>query len=103
MSMIIENFSDNRQNYGKKGNNLKILMNLFNDSSNVFVPETLILPNSLFKKIIDENGNIDLSNFENIFINPQLEKEILCSIHEGRRKYCGFSKYHGSAQSIDGI
>lgn len=82
MSMIIENFSDNRQNYGKKGNNLKILMNLFNDSPNVFVPETLILPNSLFKKIIDENGNIDLSNFENIFINPQLEKEILCSIHK---------------------
>ncbi len=82
MSKIIENFSDNRQNYGKKGNNLKKLMNLFKNNSNVFVPETLILPNSIFKKIVDESGNIDFSNFENIFINPQLEKEILLNIHK---------------------
>lgn len=82
MYRIIENFSDDMQNYGKKGNNLKVLMNLFENDSNIFVPETLILPNSIFKKIIDENGNADFSNFENIFINPQLEKEILGNIHK---------------------
>lgn len=82
MSKIIENFKDKRQNYGKKGNNLKILMELFKNNPKVLVPETLILPNSLFKKIIEENGNADFSDFNNIFINPQLENEILTSIHK---------------------
>ena len=35
MSKIIENFNDKRQNYGKKGNNLKILMELFKNNNNV--------------------------------------------------------------------
>lgn len=82
MSTIIENFKDKRQNYGKKGNNLKILMELFKSSKNVLIPETLILPNSIFKKVISENGNTDFSSFENIFINPQLKNEILSVIRK---------------------
>ena len=46
MPVIIENFKDKRQNYGGKGNNLKILMSLFEKDRNVLIPETLILPSS---------------------------------------------------------
>lgn len=82
MPKIIENFTNQRQNYGKKGNNLRILMKLFERNSKIIVPETLILPTSLFKKIVEENGDIDFSNFNNIFINPQLENDILTNIHK---------------------
>ena len=82
MSVIIDNFKSKKQNYGKKGNNLKILTELFKEDKNVFVPQTLILPNSLFKKIIKENRNTDFSNYNNIFINPQIKSEILRTIRE---------------------
>lgn len=82
MSKIVENFNDKRQNYGKKGNNLKTLKELFEDNDRVLIPETLILSNSMFKKIISENGNTDFSNYENIFINPNLKSEILNSIRK---------------------
>lgn len=82
MSKIIENFKDKRQNYGEKGNNLKILMELFSKYQNIIIPETLILPNSLFKKVKEENGIADFSNYNNIFINPQLEKEIITCIRK---------------------
>ena len=80
MSIIIDNFKNKRQNYGKKGNNLRILMELFKNNKSVFVPETLVLPNSLFKKIIKENDNADFSDYKNIFINPQIENEILRAV-----------------------
>ncbi len=80
MAQIIDNFKGKKQNYGMKGNNLKILMDLFKDSERVNVPETLILPSSLFKEVIKENGDTDFSDYKNIVINPQLQKEIIQTI-----------------------
>ena len=82
MAKIIENFNDKRQNYGKKGNNLKLLMEIFKNDQNIIIPETLILPNSLFKSIVEENGDADFSDYNNICINPRLKKEILQTIHK---------------------
>lgn len=81
MSRIIENFQNEKVNYGKKGNNLKIIMKLFANDNTINVPETLILPIPVFKEIINENGETDFSNYNNIYINPQLKEEILNSIH----------------------
>lgn len=81
MPKIIENFIDKRQNYGKKGNNLKVLMDLFKDRDDIKIPETLILPNSIFKQIVAENGSVDFSDYNNIYINPTLEQEIIKAIH----------------------
>lgn len=88
MAEIIENFKNQKENYGKKGNNLKMLMNLFECERKITVPDTLILPISIYKKIINENGNTDFSDYNNIFINPQLEKRILDTIREkfGKQK-----------------
>lgn len=82
MTKVIDNFKDKKENYGQKGNNLKILMELFQNNSNIIVPETLILPISLFKTIIQENKGVDLSDFNNICIDKNLEKQILDSIHK---------------------
>lgn len=82
MKRIIENFKSKKEDYGKKGNNLKIISELFKDEEKVIVPETLILTKSLYNRIITENGKTDFSNYENIHINPQLEKTILESIHK---------------------
>ena len=80
MVKIIENFSNPNADYGKKGNNLKILMELFSNNEKVIIPDTLILPISIYKKVISENGVTDFSNYKNININPNLEKDILNSI-----------------------
>ena len=82
MSRIIENFQNGKVNYGKKGNNLKVIMKLFTNDNTINVPETLILPIPVFKEIINENGETDFSNYNNIYINPQLKEEILNSIHK---------------------
>ena len=82
MTGIIENFKSKKEDYGKKGNNLKIIAELFKNEENVIVPETLILTKSLYNRVIKENGKADFSNYENIHINPQLEKTILESIHK---------------------
>ena len=81
MAEIIENFKNLKENYGQKGNNLKILMEVFSNKKKVIVPETLILPISIYKKIVSENGNTDFSDYKNIYINPNLEKKILGCIH----------------------
>jgi len=82
MPGIIENFKSKKADYGKKGNNLKILMELFKDDDTISIPETIILPKSLYNKVISENGDTDFSKYNNIHINPQLEKEILDSVHQ---------------------
>lgn len=82
MTGIIDNFKSKKEDYGKKGNNLKIIKELFKDDKNIIIPETLILTKSLYKKIVTENGKVDFSNYENIHINPQLEKTILECIHK---------------------
>ena len=82
MTGIIENFKSKKEDYGKKGNNLKIISELFKNEEKVIVPETLILTKSLYNRVITENGKADFSNYENIHINPQLEKTILESIHK---------------------
>lgn len=88
MIEIFENFKNSRLNYGKKGNNLKILGEIFSNNNDVIIPETLTLPISLYKKIIKENGDTDFSNYRNIYINPRLKAEILDKIHKkfGKQK-----------------
>ena len=82
MLEIIENFQNPQEDYGKKGNNLNILRNLFQNNKDIIVPETLILTKSLYQKILNENKNKDLSNYQNIYISPTLQKEILTRIHK---------------------
>ena len=71
-----------KKDFGKKGNNLKILTDLFKDSDGVIVPETLVLTKVLFKKIILDNGKTDFSNYQNININPSITSLILSEIHK---------------------
>lgn len=80
MVKLIENFADPNENYGKKGNNLKILMELFDSREKILIPETLILPVSIYKKVLSENEDVDLSKYENIYINPEIRKDILTFI-----------------------
>ena len=70
MVEIIENFQNPHEDYGQKGNNLKILRELFKDNSDIIIPETLILTKNLYKKIIKENVNKDLSKYQEIYIDP---------------------------------
>lgn len=81
MSGYIATFKD-KGNFGAKGNNLRKIYDLFNDSSYIKIPDTLILKPSLFKKIMLENGNTDFSDYQNIIINPSLINEILTYIHK---------------------
>lgn len=81
MKGIINNFEKSKEDFGKKGNNLKILANLFKDEENVIIPETIVLSRSLYKKIILENGKTDFSKYENIDINPNITNDILNEIH----------------------
>ncbi len=77
MQRVIEDFQKSEEDYGKKGNNLKILADLFKDEKNIIIPRTLIISKSTFHEIIKENKNKDLSNYEDIYVNNKIKKEIL--------------------------
>lgn len=71
-----------KKDFGTKGNNLKILTELFYGNDGVIIPETLVLSKSLFKKILLDNGKTDFSDYHNININPLLTSLILDKIHK---------------------
>ena len=41
MQRVIEDFQKSEEDYGKKGNNLKILADLFKDQKKIIIPKTL--------------------------------------------------------------
>ncbi len=82
MSYVIDDFNVENENYGKKGDNLKKLKELFTNEKNVIVPETIILTCSLYEKVLRENQGINFMDYNQINIDSQLKELILKSIHE---------------------
>ena len=88
MEYIINNFADENIDYGKKGNNLRILGQIFHDDENIFIPDTLTLTCSLYEEILKNNVGSNFLDYRKLNINPQLMTTILDVIHQkfGDRK-----------------
>ena len=82
MQKIVYDLKDEKEEFGKKGNNLRRLYNLFVDDKDIIIPETLVLSESLFKRIVTGNGNHEYENYENIYIDPTITKEIIDTINK---------------------
>lgn len=80
--MTISELTECNDNCGEKGKNLKILTELFAGDAEVFVPETLVLPVELFRKIMRKNNVAECGDYRNIQIESRLENEILNAIHQ---------------------
>ena len=82
MQRIISDFRHYDDDFGKKGNNLKILADLFEDMKNVIVPDTMVISKNIFYEIIKSNEGRDLSNYEEIVLNKKIEEEIIKAIRD---------------------
>ena len=82
MVYIIDNFSIEDEDYGKKGNNLKILSELFENDNEVIVPQTITLTCELYNKIKLENKKENFLDYRKIEINPEITELVLNAIND---------------------
>lgn len=82
MSYFVLDVYNTSEDIGKKGNHLITLSKLFQNDTDIFVPDTIALTKTFFYKVLEQSQNVDLSDFNNFCFTEEDTNIILSTIKE---------------------
>ena len=80
MSYFVLDVYNTSEDIGKKGNHLITLSKLFQNDTDIFVPDTIALTKTFFYKVLEQSQNVDLSDFNNFCFTEEDTNIILSTM-----------------------